>query len=166
MPHQNDRFGQRSASCQDEISAIGCTWLGGSPPASLRLLQLPLQPCSPRNTSSQLFEMLSTSDFAGQGYAQLRQAPPSQKLRTAWRKSAARHKKGARAPSLQLQRRWRGRQRKLFESMKPELANQNAEQKTCCVSLAARVQPSLAKEPHPGQSCIDPRLIVWSNEPH
>ncbi|KAJ4992058.1 hypothetical protein SVAN01_02379 [Stagonosporopsis vannaccii] len=49
-------------------------------------------PAFPRNTFSKVLERASTSDFASQGPAQLRQACPSRKLRRAWRKSAARHK--------------------------------------------------------------------------
>jgi hypothetical protein len=54
--HRNGRFGQRSASWQDEFSAIRRSGSSSSPPASLRLLELLLQPCFPRNTISKRFK--------------------------------------------------------------------------------------------------------------
>lgn len=101
VPHQNDRFRQRSASWQNEFSLVRCTWLANSPPASLSVLALLLQPCFPRNVLLKVFETSWTSVFSGQDYAQLRQALASQRLRKAWRKSTARHIRAARPPPLQ-----------------------------------------------------------------
>ena len=151
VPHQTDRFGQRSASWQDEFSVIRCTWLETFPTGSLSVPELPLQLPFPRNIVSKLFEMSSTSILTGQDCAWLRQARPS--------RSFAERGVNPLLGTRSLQRR-HGRQRKLFENTKPELTNEKAIQRNVVSSLALRVQPSLAKEPYPGPSRMDSCLIT------